>query len=367
MAATNKGRQLTEQHRQDQVQLSNSLVKALLQLFRALIDYGNIDRSAVKFAQKAAPLVFEARRESRRLSSDYLEAFSRVEARGHVFNPSSARPDSVSYDDVVGEMYTTASSVLKRMSSKGYSTGKAMSAGETAVSGRGKTLAGDGGRRLIENYVRTGLAPIGYARVVDADPCPFCAMLASRGAVTGDGLYKSDSFDQSNARFRGDGLFKVHDGCDCTLEPVYRVKGKVRLPGNGDELAREWAEIAAGRDDQWHVWARWRESGTLPDDYEGPLEGTRRVRGPVTGQHTGTRDVKPRRNTEVRDLEDWSKEELQTLVGQWQERLTGVEGEMSDLIGRGQTERDVPVMALARERKALVARIEKYQAHISSM
>ncbi|SIL90379.1 MULTISPECIES: hypothetical protein [Mycobacteroides] len=84
-----------------------------------------------------------------------------------------------------------------------------------------------------------GKAAIGYARVTDNDPCYFCAVLASQGAV----YYSEDSFDRSNSLIRevkwtsnsdkgtrraflGDGPAKVHDNCRCTLRPVYREADK---------------------------------------------------------------------------------------------------------------------------------------------
>lgn len=86
---------------------------------------------------------------------------------------------------------------------------------------------------------RGGKAAIGYARVTDNDPCYFCAVLASQGAV----YYSEDSFDHSNSLIRevtwtsnsdkgtrraflGDGPAKVHDHCRCTLRPVYREADK---------------------------------------------------------------------------------------------------------------------------------------------
>ncbi|MGW2089665.1 VG15 protein [Streptomyces sp. NPDC001880] len=99
-----------------------------------------------------------------------------------------------------------------------------------------------GGRDLLDAYVRADRAVLGWARVTAPNPCWFCAILASRGAV-----YRS----AWTARYRGSGsgrrtlgadlpqgwedwspsrladweasrgVNRFHDNCHCTLIPVY--------------------------------------------------------------------------------------------------------------------------------------------------
>jgi hypothetical protein len=59
-----------------------------------------------------------------------------------------------------------------------------------------------------------------YARVPSPNACPFCLLLATRGAI-----FFKDSFsssDSSSRRFNGDGGARVHFNCRCTLiaEPL---------------------------------------------------------------------------------------------------------------------------------------------------
>lgn len=76
-----------------------------------------------------------------------------------------------------------------------------------------------GGRQTIhENAARDEVA-LGWVRVTRAQPCAFCAMLASRGLHYRS--FKEGSFDLSDARFTGEGDAKVHDECGCSLKPVY--------------------------------------------------------------------------------------------------------------------------------------------------
>jgi len=97
-----------------------------------------------------------------------------------------------------------------------------------------------------------------YLRVTDADPCYFCAMLASRGPV-----YDEDSFDDSNPRFFGPGDYKVHDHCNCTLEPLYYSDAK-----------------AAGRAEEFE--ALWRTSGATKSGREAIREFRRAYEGRLT-------------------------------------------------------------------------------------
>lgn len=130
-------------------------------------------------------------------------------------------------------------------------------AGATAA-GAADREALRGGRNLIAGYAEADRAVVGWARVTDGDPCWFCAMLASRGAV-----YR----DQWRARYRGQtrrgarrpdrmpdgwqdwppqrladweaeqGLNRFHDNCHCTLVPVYSRTDWV------PEASAEWRRL----------------------------------------------------------------------------------------------------------------------------
>lgn len=109
-----------------------------------------------------------------------------------------------------------------------------------------------GGRQSLLTLVEGDMRAIGWIRVTDGDPCFFCAMLASRG-----GVYKKDSFSQSDPRFTGPGEFKVHDSCACTMEVVY--SRQAAWPGRGDEFYRMWRDNIEGRysgQDARNAWRR---------------------------------------------------------------------------------------------------------------
>lgn len=115
----------------------------------------------------------------------------------------------------------------------------------------------NGPRRTIEDNVKQDPLTIGFVRVTKAKPCFFCAMLASRGLD--GGLYQQDSFDLSDPRFIGTGNAKVHDGCGCSLKPVYT---------RADEILAENQKFT----DMWYDFAGDGDSDPLTNfrrNYEG--------------------------------------------------------------------------------------------------
>lgn len=107
---------------------------------------------------------------------------------------------------------------------------QAMANAEHGSTGAGVKQATQGGRDAViqstrladvvpesEMSKRRGQRVIGYARFTDSDPCYFCAMLASRGAV-----YQENSFQETSKAF-GNNIAAVHDHCKCSLRPVFRT------------------------------------------------------------------------------------------------------------------------------------------------
>lgn len=76
-----------------------------------------------------------------------------------------------------------------------------------------------GGRQTVHDNSQADKQALGWIRVTKADPCFFCAALASRGIHYR--AFKEGSFNLSDARFSGEGDAKVHDKCGCSLKPVY--------------------------------------------------------------------------------------------------------------------------------------------------
>lgn len=135
-------------------------------------------------------------------------------------------------------------------------------AGATAASAADRDAL-MGGRDLLEGMARADRAVIGWARITAPNPCDFCAMLASRGAV-----YRSEW----SASFRGQasrpgavdrpagweswtpeqlltwevgrGIQRFHDNCHCTIIPVYSREDW--LPEDSQAFRELWEEATRG-------------------------------------------------------------------------------------------------------------------------
>lgn len=106
----------------------------------------------------------------------------------------------------------------------------------TLARGVVQRLVADTGRRTLVRAVTADDAGAGWARVpTGSRTCHFCALMCTRGAA-----YKSrgSGGGGANRRFVGDGNFKFHDNCDCTLQPIFR--GQRYRPS---EQVEQWEQL----------------------------------------------------------------------------------------------------------------------------
>lgn len=97
---------------------------------------------------------------------------------------------------------------------------------------------------------------MGVVRVLGPNPCAFCVMLAAMGVV-----YEQGTWDVSNAKFRTHmsstgkamqgGNAKVHDGCQCRLEPVPLDAEDHELPPGVDRARALWKQGVGQMPDQY--------------------------------------------------------------------------------------------------------------------
>lgn len=105
-----------------------------------------------------------------------------------------------------------------------------------------------GSRQTIYAAAEEDRTALGWVRVTRANPCFFCAMLASRGLHYR--AFTEGAFDMSDARFTGEGDAKVHDECGCSLKPVY---------ADNDPLVDKTATFS----DMWERWGAGGGDATL--------------------------------------------------------------------------------------------------------
>ena len=222
MAVTTDGARLTEAHRQAQVGVRASTARDLLSLWPAF----NIDDIAGSWPAIEAglvPVVQRGHAASSELSARYYERFRTVEGVDGPWDPLRApTPDR---DDIVPNLRAAG----PRKAGYGVAAGRSDVAGAvlTSIEGELAYQVLSGGRdTLVENVMEDRTA-LGWQRVTDGDPCPFCAMLASRGVIQKQ-LYRSER----------SAAFEAHPHCGCTAEPVWSME--TQPVGRAEEFQQMW-------------------------------------------------------------------------------------------------------------------------------
>lgn len=156
--------------------------------------------------------------------------------------PFTPEPAPVVADDVIGRnLDQTGLGAFLHGMRAGQSVETARKNAAAQLSGAASKLVLDAGRDTIQQAVRDDAEAIGWARVTDAKPCSFCAMLASRGPV-----YKS----------RQSAGFQAHNHCACVPAPVFS-EDEAWL-GHASDLYEQWQQVTAGKSgtDAMIAWRR---------------------------------------------------------------------------------------------------------------
>lgn len=243
MAATDAGRRLTESHRRAQLRVAARTVRQLGVVW-PLLDPVDLDGTRERWVRAALPVIEQNREVSAGLAGRYMSRFREVE----VGPPAGWVPSSPAVlvpERAATSLLVTGPHDVKRQMVQGFLLDRAVD-----LAGRRSAAAGmrhvlDGGRSVIERSVAADPVCLGWARVTEADPCAFCAMLASRGPV-----YKESTglFVGGDPRGRVRGSRRVaeryHDDCKCSLEPVYSTDAA--WPGESERFRDLWDEATAG-------------------------------------------------------------------------------------------------------------------------
>lgn len=236
MASSPEAQRLTEWHRQQQAGISRTTALLMLRLFGAL-DPKDIDGTVQRWLELVIPALRRQRGLSAALAARYLAAFRQLEVPGAVDRFIPEPRAELPLERVVPSLMVTGPVELRKQirqrqrilteseldpSDPGRPppdvllTPRDVEKAATKVARAADRHVREGERETIYEASRADPRALGWMRVSDGDPCFFCAMLVSRGPV-----YRDDSFADSDPRFHGPGEHKVHDGCGCSLEPVY--------------------------------------------------------------------------------------------------------------------------------------------------
>jgi hypothetical protein len=263
-----------EDHRDDQETIAAALALQLFPLW-GLMRFEELDDTTVPWLQASLPIIQRAYQQSQHVTARFVQNYRwalNAEAEPIEFVlprveiPAGVpvhRGQQLEWDPLKGieapafnnQQVATNLVVNGPVKVKAAMPGPEqdlMEAAQVQSTGAAIRQAANGGREVTKQAVKRDRIAIGWARVTDAAPCYYCALLASRGAV-----YKENSFAASDQRFKanpdGSGLnpemyndvAKVHDNCRCMLRPVY-FKYQA-MDSEAKHYLRLWNKVAGGR------------------------------------------------------------------------------------------------------------------------
>lgn len=248
-------RRLAEQYQAEQRVLASTTARDIVTLLLALFALDDPDGSwsALKMALKA--IVRDRRSQSARLTGPYYQRI-RAEAgvRGQI---EPAQPRELVERRLDEALDGAGMFVYRQALGLGAAPEQARDRASVTLTGAATRLVLEGGRDVMERSVLADEDALGWARVSDGDPCSWCSMLVSRGAV-----YKS-AVTAGDVRFGGE---KYHDHDGCQAVPIFDPQSPIL--DRADDLYRQWREVTAGHSgaEARKVWRRYWEGRDTEGD-----------------------------------------------------------------------------------------------------
>nr|WSZ97266.1 hypothetical protein OH820_17820 [Streptomyces sp. NBC_00857] len=309
MTAISSVRQLTDEHRLAQTALSSRTAAQVLNGWQRLIQPRNLEDSAPRWLDESLATVTASRSQSHDLAASYLRLhramntettlppYEAEPADDEVITLGELRqdfadlaemdldpagddglqvlieddytwpePDMAELDAAARTSLVVTGPVHARQrltqAERGTDSGRLDDAGfldelDALMRDAGATSAAAadrevlrGGRDLLHRASAADQRTVGWARVTDTNPCAWCAMLASRGAV-----YRSRDAAQIKGRagrrlppVDPEDLEKYHDLCHCQVVPIYSRTDW--LPEQGRTFRELWDQATEGQTGQ---------------------------------------------------------------------------------------------------------------------
>lgn len=242
--------QAAQSFRRTQALLAAQMARQILRVWRDLMNPAKIDASWPAVRAALMPIVQQARTQSAALAgAAYMDARRTAGIPDGGFDPEG--PLQLAIARLESSLNVTGPVEFKKAIAAGRSPQQAMDAAAVRMVGSTQYLALEGGRSVINRSVDADEMATGWSRVTDADPCAWCAMLASRGPV-----YKS-------AKTAGDprqGGNRYHDACACQAWPAFTFDEP--FIGIAEKLYDDWLRETRGHGGKHAVNAfrRWWEA-----------------------------------------------------------------------------------------------------------
>lgn len=195
---------LAQAHMRQQVREVAQIQALLGRLWDREMSSADIDGSFSRFQSQASAVIKAGRSRGELTAQQYYEA-TRILA-GYEGLPPAVAEQPPNERANRAALHATSVANAKAAIAKGTPPEKALDAAKVAMLRAAKRRILEAPRkRLIALSVNDPNAG-GWARVGDGKPCHFCAMLIGRGPV-----YSA-----------GTAAFDAHDGCGCSVKPVFK-------------------------------------------------------------------------------------------------------------------------------------------------
>jgi hypothetical protein len=241
---------LAMEYRRRQALISARLIRQIVQTWRLLVNPARVDASWPALRDVLGSGVQQARAESAQLAREfYMEARRDAGVPDGLFVPDD--PPQLTRARLVTSLDVTGPVEFKRSIAAGKTPEQAVDAAAVRMSGSSSYLALEGGRDVMQESIRRDERATGWSRVTDADPCAWCAMLASRGPVYKSAVTAGDPRQGGNT---------YHDHCGCQAWPAFTLDEP--FVGLADKLYEDWRRETRGTGgkDAVNAFRRWWES-----------------------------------------------------------------------------------------------------------
>lgn len=201
-----------DEHRRAQAALGGRIAVSAAHIVSRGLDPGDPNKGWPTLLAQLLELLRGGRSVSEDLAMEFYRYLRDVEdAAG---NPPDQPAIGFPTGQVVGSLWYTGPRMAESLLKRGVDP--------PAVAGRVGVMVGrsamrhtlNAGRETIRQAAVEDPAAWGWARITDADPCTFCLMLATRGAV-----YKT-------SHTAGDATNRYHDGCACSVVAMFKEPPK---------------------------------------------------------------------------------------------------------------------------------------------
>lgn len=247
----------SSRHRLLQSTLRAGVVRDVLHLWLTQFDPARPDATWQTLQTALTALIRDRRNTSSGLASAFYRQSRALSGITGDFVPLA--PDQLPADMLDATQNATGIAAYFRAIGNGQTDTDARTTGGVLLSGSTSRLVLDAGRQTATATAAADPKARGWIRVTDANPCAFCALLASRSAADAGAYYKSAATagGNANAKFDGGGDFKFHDHCSCVAEAVFRGQ---RHPGEdvAEELYAQYLHVQRTSKTQQSPLNKWR-------------------------------------------------------------------------------------------------------------